>query len=157
MDGFTATGPVTRPHPAAPPPQEEGHSGSWISNLTVQRIHGYEPGTVTPTTELVHTRKTFRTRHRIIDTAGNVHSVVVVIGDQLYGDDGVVVGIRGFYVDLTPASGQVREDIISERVAEIAERRGAIDQPAGSSLHSAHGGTNSPTAAVRSGYRGTTP
>ena len=78
----------------------------WEWSEQVQRMHGYEPGSVTPTTELVlahkhpddrgqvaatidqilHNHQAFSTRHRIIDTRGNVHHVVVV-GDRLYDDD----------------------------------------------------------------------
>ncbi len=75
----------------------------WEWSEQVQQMHGYAPGSVTPTTELVlshkhpddyqqvaatldetrRTHSTFSTRHRIIDTKGAVHSVVV-IGDQLF-------------------------------------------------------------------------
>src|SRR5271154_4415284 len=83
----------------------------WEWSEQVQLMHGYQPGTVTPTTELVlahkHpddrlqiaaaiddiliTHKAFSTRHRIIDTAGDVHEVVVV-GDLLHDDQGKVIG-----------------------------------------------------------------
>ena len=87
-------------------------------------MHGYEPGTVAPTTELVvshkhpedydqiaatieeirRTGKPFSTRHRIIDAKGNPHDVVVV-ATQLRDDHGFVIGTEGFYMDVTPASG----------------------------------------------------
>ena len=70
-------------------------------------MHGYEPGSVNPTTDLVLSHKhpddygqvaatldeirrtsgAFSTRHRIIDTHGDIHHVVVV-GDQLFDDSG---------------------------------------------------------------------
>src|SRR3954453_12191886 len=69
----------------------------WEWSEQVQRMHGYEPGSVTPTTELVlshkhpedggqvaatidhivNSRQAFSTRHRIVDTGGKVHHVVV--------------------------------------------------------------------------------
>ena len=69
-------------------------------------MHGYEPGTVAPTTELALSHKhpddkptvaelieevrkhgvPFSSRRRIIDTRGNVH-VVVVVGDRKYSVD----------------------------------------------------------------------
>jgi PAS domain S-box-containing protein len=121
----------------------------WEWSEQVQRIHGYVPGTVTPTTELVlshkhpddrrqvaatiddivHTHKAFSTRHRIVDTGGKVRHVVVV-GDQLYDDSGAVMGTYGFYVDITP-SERAAENIITERVAEIAENRAGIEQAKG--------------------------
>ncbi|MGV0837605.1 PAS and ANTAR domain-containing protein [Mycolicibacterium thermoresistibile] len=121
----------------------------WEWSPQVQQMHGYEPGTVTPTTELVlshkhpddyaqvsttleqirRSHKTFSTRHRIIDTQGNVHSVVVV-GDQLYDEHGAVVGTHGFYVDVTPNPG-VTDDMVSAAVAQIAENRATIEQAKG--------------------------
>ncbi|MGW4097580.1 MULTISPECIES: PAS and ANTAR domain-containing protein [unclassified Mycobacterium] len=122
----------------------------WEWSPQVERMHGYEPGTVQPTTELVLSHKhpedygqvaatlleirrtsgAFSTRHRIIDTAGDVHHVVVV-GDQLFDDAGAVIGTHGFYVDVSPSITQAREDAVSEVVAEIAEARGAIEQAKG--------------------------
>ena len=121
----------------------------WEWSEQVQRLHGYEPGTVVPTTELVlshkhpddyvqvaatlddirRTHRTFSTRHRIIDTKQVVHDVVV-IGDQLYDDDGDVVGTHGFYVDVTPTN-DVHDELVSAAVAEIAENRATIEQAKG--------------------------
>ena len=112
-------------------------------------MHGYEPGTVHPTTELVLSHKhpddygqvaatleeirrtsgAFSTRHRIVNTQGEVRYVVVV-GDQLI-DDGAVVGTHGFYVDVTPTLRQEKQELLNEAVAEIAESRSAIEQVKG--------------------------
>jgi hypothetical protein len=122
----------------------------WEWSEQVQRMHGYEPGTVNPTTELVlahkhpedrrevaktidemlRSHRPFSTRHRILDTSGVVHQVVVV-GDQLTDDQGAVIGTHGYYVDMTPSSDRAREDLISERVAEITEHRAIIEQAKG--------------------------
>jgi hypothetical protein len=122
----------------------------WEWSEQVQRMHGYEPGTVIPTTELVLAhkhpedrgevaktidemllaRRAFSTRHRILDTRGVVHQVVVV-GDLLTDRQDVVIGTHGYYVDLTPSSDRAREDLISERVAEITEHRAVIEQAKG--------------------------
>jgi hypothetical protein len=100
----------------------------WEWSPQVERMHGYEPGTVEPTTELVLSHKhaddydqvaatldeirrtggAFSTRHRIVDTAGRIHHVVVV-GDQLFGDAGEVVGTHGFYVDVHPSAATERD------------------------------------------------
>jgi hypothetical protein len=121
----------------------------WEWSEQVQRLHGYQPGTVTPTTDLVlshkhsddrdqvattidnitHTRGALSSRHRIIDAGGEVHWVVV-IGDQFFDDDGAVIGTHGFYVDVTPAERE-REDMITARVSEIADNRGPIEQAKG--------------------------
>ena len=122
----------------------------WEWSPQVERMHGYEPGTVHPTTDLVLSHKhpddygqvaatieeirrtsgAFSTRHRIVDTHGEVHHVVVV-GDQLFDSAGTVIGTHGFYVDVTPSMRGVHDEMVSEAVAEIAEARGGIEQAKG--------------------------
>jgi PAS domain S-box-containing protein len=128
----------------------------WEWSEQVARLHGYEPDTVAPTTELVlshkhpddrdkvagtieaitNTRGALSSRHRIIDTAGAVHWVVV-IGDQFFDDSGAVIGTHGFYVDVTPVqhlrldAERRREDLVTARVAEIASNRASIEQAKG--------------------------
>ena len=121
----------------------------WEWSEQVQLLHGYEPGSVTPTTDLVlshkhpddrqqvaatleemrRTHRTFSTRHRIIDTRGGVHEVVV-IGDQLLDDAGRLIGTHGFYVDMTPTDAQTTA-MVSAALAEITENRAAIEQVKG--------------------------
>lgn len=122
----------------------------WEWSPQVERMHGYEPGAARPTTDLVLSHKhpddykqvaatldeirrtsgAFSTRHRIIDTRGDTHHVVVV-GDQLYNDSGTVVGTHGFYVDVTPSTVERQQDLLTAAVAEIAEARGVIEQVKG--------------------------
>ncbi len=122
----------------------------WEWSEQVQRLHGYEPGTVTPTTEvvlshkhpddrgqvaatindMVERRQAFSTRHRIVDTNGDVHHVVVV-GDQFCDENDEVIGTHGFYIDVTPTASRNSEDAITAKVAAIAQRRGVIDQAKG--------------------------
>jgi hypothetical protein len=126
----------------------------WEWSEQVQRMHGYEPGTVEPTTELVLAHKhpddygqvaatlaeirrtgaAFSTRHRIVDTRGETHHVVVV-ADQLFADDGsTVIGTHGFYIDATPSAqtgAREQQARVSEAVAEIAEARSGIEQAKG--------------------------
>lgn len=122
----------------------------WEWSEQVERMHGYEPGTVTPTTELVlrhkhpddrrhvartinsalQSRSAFSTSHRIVDIRGVVHHVVVV-GDRLLDDQDEVIGTHGYYVDITPTSDKAREDLITARVAEITEHRAVIEQAKG--------------------------
>lgn len=121
----------------------------WEWSEQVQILHGYEPGTVTPTTALVlshkhpddyqqvaatleemrRTHRTFSTRHRIIDTRSDVHQVVV-IGDQLKDDSGRLIGTHGFYVDVTPTPAMTTA-IVSAALTEIAENRSVIEQVKG--------------------------
>jgi hypothetical protein len=122
----------------------------WEWSPQVERMHGYEPGTVHPTTDLVLSHKhpddygqvaatldevqrtagAFSTRHRIVDTRGEVHHVVVV-GDHIFDDAGEVAGTHGFYVDVTPSVKEAHNVRVSEAVAEIAEARSGIEQAKG--------------------------
>ena len=122
----------------------------WEWSEQVQRMHGYEPGTVIPTTELVlshkhpddrgqvaatiddmlHTHRAFSTRHRILDTSGTLHHVVVV-GDQLTDHQDVVIGTHGYYVDITPTRDNADEDLVTAKVAEITGHRAVIEQAKG--------------------------
>jgi PAS domain S-box-containing protein len=127
----------------------------WSDEVAV--MHGYEPGTVTPTTELVLSHKhpddkptvaqlieqvrrlgiPFSSRHRIIDTAGKIH-VVVVVGDRWKDDAGEVVGTTGFYIDVTEEFDADVRRSLDEVVAIIAVRRATINQAIGM-LMLAHG------------------
>ena len=117
----------------------------WEWSDAVARMHGYEPGTVVPTTELLLDHKhpddrqqvaavldlvlqgePFSSRHRIIDTAGQTHWVVAV-GDQMLDHDGAVLGTSGFYIDVTEA---LQSDITTV-VSEVAASRAQIEQAKG--------------------------
>ncbi|KAA0108987.1 PAS and ANTAR domain-containing protein [Mycolicibacterium sp. P1-5] len=121
----------------------------WEWSDEVQLMHGYEPGTVSPTTELVLSHKhpddyqqvattlddvrrhhqAFSTRHRIVDTTGRIHHVIVV-ADKLQDDSGEVIGTEGFYVDVTPIEDRKQKQF-TEAIAEIAENRATIEQAKG--------------------------
>ena len=121
----------------------------WEWSEQVQRMHGYQPGTVTPSTGLVLSHKhpddrdqiaqtiaTIRrtgqplsSRHRIVDTTGKVRSVVVV-GDQLHDERGRVVGTQGFYLDTTPDERE-QQDLLTAQLAAIAANRAVIEQAKG--------------------------
>ncbi|MDT5365592.1 MAG: hypothetical protein QOC62_23 [Mycobacterium sp.] len=121
----------------------------WEWSPQVEKMHGYLPGSVTPTTEMVlshkhpddyrqiadtlslirQTRQAFSTRHRIIDVEGRLHHVVVV-GDLLRADDGTVTGTHGYYIDVTP-SERARQDQVTAAVTRITEDRAGIEQAKG--------------------------
>ncbi len=121
----------------------------WEWSEQVQRMHGYQPGEMTPTTQLVLSHKhpedrdqiaqtidTIRrtgqplsSRHRIIDTSGKVRSVIVV-GDQLRDERGRVVDTQGFYIDATPDERE-QQDEMTAQLAVIAENRAVIEQAKG--------------------------
>jgi PAS domain S-box-containing protein len=121
----------------------------WEWSPQVEKMHGYLPGSVTPTTEMVlshkhpddyrqiahtlelirQTRQAFSSRHRILDVEGRVHHVVVV-GDLLRDDNATVIGTHGFFIDVTP-SERARQDQVTAAVTRITERRSGIEQTKG--------------------------
>ena len=121
----------------------DGQRWEWSEN--VERLHGYEPGAITPTTELILSHKhpddrqdvanvldrviegePFSSRHRIIDTAGRTHWVIVV-GDRMLDEAGNVIGTSGFYVDFT----ETMQSDISAAVSKVSETRAEIEQAKG--------------------------
>lgn len=114
-------------------------------------MHGYQPGAVTPTTELVlghkhpddyvsvaatlddirRTRRTFSTRHRIIDAHKRIHDVVV-IADRMYNDAGDITGTQGFYVDVTPSrTEESTREMAAATAAAMVEHRASIERARG--------------------------
>jgi PAS domain S-box-containing protein len=122
----------------------------WEWSDAVAAMHGYQPGTVTPTTELILSHKhpddkptvaelieqvrrkniPFSSRHRIIDTSGKVH-VVVVVGEKCHDDNGQVIGTAGFYVDVTDEFNADVQRSIDGVLTTISERRAVINQAIG--------------------------
>lgn len=117
----------------------------WEWSDTVARMHGYRPGTVQPSTELLLQHKhpedrsavaellegvrrgePFSSRHRIIDTDGHTHWVIVV-GDRMVDDAGTVIGTAGFYIDVT----EVLQSDVSTAVSEVTKSRAVIEQAKG--------------------------
>ncbi len=119
----------------------------WVWSDTVARLHGYQPGSVTPTTEMVlghkhpddlaqvrallaHSAAPFSSRHRIITTAGDVRNVVVV-GDAVRDADGRVIATRGFYIDITDSFNDDLQRSIDDQMEVILARREVINQAKG--------------------------
>ncbi|MBF6170978.1 PAS and ANTAR domain-containing protein [Nocardia blacklockiae] len=119
----------------------------WSDDLA--RMFGYEPGAVEPSTELLLSHQhpddradvsavidrvvagePFCSRHRIIDTAGEVHEVIV-IGDYDTDDAGAVIGTSGYYIDLTDALEEERSDALDTVLPEVIASRAPIEQAKG--------------------------
>jgi hypothetical protein len=119
----------------------------WEWSDAVAHMHGYAPGQVQPTTALVMSHKhpddaanvarliaemtgkgkPFSSRHRIIDTRGRIH-LVVVIGERLCGDGGTVIGSQGLYVDISDVDGG---GTVEDAIADFTEHRALIEQAKG--------------------------
>ncbi|WP_067465301.1 PAS and ANTAR domain-containing protein [Nocardia amamiensis] len=151
----TAEGAVARVVGAGTP-QTAGSFRFWFGDRRwewsdeVAAMHGYAPGSVTPTTELllahkhpedrehvaeaieksVRNAEPFCSRHRIIDTAGSVHHVIV-LGDTLTDKNGTVVGTAGYYIDLTATIAEERQDLLDDTLPKLVESRALIEQAKG--------------------------
>ncbi|OBH98035.1 PAS and ANTAR domain-containing protein [Mycobacterium sp. E2733] len=117
----------------------------WEWSDAVARMHGYQPGEVEPSTELLLQHKhpddrehvaavlervmrgqPFSSRHRIIDTARRTRCVVVV-GDRMLDHSGALIGTSGFYVDVTDSL----ESDIRNVLSAAADARARIEQAKG--------------------------
>lgn len=129
-----------------------GQRWEWSDELT--QMHGYEPGTVTPTTELLLSHKhpddrahvqelldralygggSFSGRHRFLDTGGNVHDAIVV-ADRMVDDTGAVVGVTGYYIDLThdlhERRDATRQEVLDQALPDLFDARAVIEQAKG--------------------------
>ncbi|MFI6866889.1 PAS and ANTAR domain-containing protein [Nocardia sp. NPDC050406] len=122
----------------------------WEWSDEVARIFGYEPGEVEPTTELLLSHRhpeeddTMATsvaaaleagepicgHHRII-AADGAERAVMAVGDQLTDDDGAIVGVCGYFLDITENLEDTRDEVITELLPGIIESRTAIEQAKG--------------------------
>ncbi|UMB69590.1 PAS and ANTAR domain-containing protein [Mycobacterium paraterrae] len=131
------------------PPQRVGRfeyrydTDQWTWSDTVARIHGYQPGEITPTTDLVlghkhpddlthvrtllaQTAAPFSSRHRIITTSGETRKVVVV-GDAVTDDNDRIVATRGFYIDVTDSFAADLRESVDEEMETVLAHREIID------------------------------
>jgi ANTAR domain/PAS fold len=122
----------------------------WEWSDEVALMHGYQPGSVVPTTELLlshkhpedrdhvqdildralHSKSSFSSRHRFIDVGGNVHDAIVV-ADRMADETGAVVGTAGYYIDLTDTFVETRQVALDEALPDLFEARAVIEQVKG--------------------------
>ncbi|MGH3803969.1 MAG: PAS and ANTAR domain-containing protein [Pseudonocardiaceae bacterium] len=143
---------------STPPPQGgsfrfylDGQRWQWSD--PVARMHGYQQGEITPTTELllshkhpddqpqvaalfdkmIHAGEPFSSKHRIIDTERRIHHVIVV-GDRMLDDNDRVIGTSGYYIDVTETletDPSEYNQALTEAVAELTTSRAVIEQAKG--------------------------
>jgi ANTAR domain/PAS fold len=126
----------------------------WEWSDEVARMHGYQPGSVVPTTKLLlshkhpedrahvqdlldyalHSGGSFSSRHRFVDTGGVVHDAIVV-ADRMMDETGAVVGTAGYYIDLTDTfdetRDETRQEVLDAALPDLFENRAAIEQAKG--------------------------
>ncbi|WP_228829067.1 PAS and ANTAR domain-containing protein [Nocardia beijingensis] len=122
----------------------------WEWSAEVYRMHGYQPGEIEPTTQLLlahkhpddrtHVAETitraidhgepFSSRHRFIDLSGQEHTVLVV-ADRILDDRGAAVGTAGFYVDLSDTLAEAHQAMLAATLPGLYENRAVIEQAKG--------------------------
>ncbi|MQY25867.1 PAS and ANTAR domain-containing protein [Nocardia aurantia] len=122
----------------------------WQWSDEVARMHGYPPGKVVPSTELllshkhpddraqvadaiahsVRTGEPFSSRHRFLDTRGREHHVIVV-SDRMLDEAGTVIGTTGYYIDVTDTLAEHRREVLDGTLPELFEARAVIEQAKG--------------------------
>jgi hypothetical protein len=120
---------------------------TWTWSDAVARMHGYEPGAVEPTTQLVLGHKhhedlarvkallkrssaPFSSRHRIRTVSDEIRSVVVV-GEIVTDANDAVVATRGFYIDVTKSVQDEVQRELGEKLDVIVAGRAVIEQAKG--------------------------
>ncbi|WP_406280284.1 PAS and ANTAR domain-containing protein [Nocardia sp. NBC_00881] len=122
----------------------------WEWSDEVAAIYGYAADGTQPSTELllshrhpddhewvaqsiaitVQTGEPFCGRHRVIDTSGHTHHVIVV-ADRMLDDRNVVVGTSGYFVDVSDAFEENRQQILDATLPGLVESRAVIEQAKG--------------------------
>lgn len=121
----------------------------WTWSPGVFRIHGFEPGEVVPTTDLMcahvyaedgeaarhvtdaaETGVAFSACYRIVDANRDVRQVVAV-GRRSRGPDGQVLCLTGVLVDVTEASRRIGSDEMERAIEDFTTHRAVIEQAKG--------------------------
>lgn len=122
----------------------------WTWSDGMYALHGYAPGEVPATAEVLLRHKhpddrarvveqletvfrdglPFSCYHRVIDRHERVRSVLAV-GRGVLGDTGQVESIEGFYVDLTDVRRNETQADVELALTRIAEHRAVIEQAKG--------------------------
>ena len=125
-------------------------SGTWWWSEPVYEIHGFTPGEVVPTIDLIVSHhhpedapavgpalriaiergETFSLWHRIVDARRNVRQVLTVGGGVRDGS-GLLTEIQGYLVDLTDARRRTLVAAVDQAVRSSAESRAVIEQAKG--------------------------
>ncbi|MEU6184952.1 MULTISPECIES: PAS and ANTAR domain-containing protein [unclassified Nocardia] len=122
----------------------------WEWSDAAAAIYGYTEGSARPSTELllahkhpddralvaesiasaVRTGEPFCGRHRVIDTAGRTHHVIVV-ADRMLDDQESVVGTAGYFIDVSGTLEENRQEILDDTLPELVQSRAVIEQAKG--------------------------
>lgn len=125
-------------------------TGQWWWSAQTFRMHGFEPGQVVPTTDLIlahkhpddrdrvrevlneacDTGEPFSSMHRIMDARGR-ERVLVISGQGRRADSGGVCELVGYFIDVTRAVAAQAQEKTRRDIAAASMTRGPIEQAKG--------------------------
>ena len=125
-------------------------SGIWWWSQEMFALHGFVPGEVVPSTELLMAHKhpqdrtrtairlhhvltdgqPFCCRHRIVDATGKIRTVLS-LGEGICDGSGTVRAVHGFFIDVTESTHREAQEEAQEAVRRSAECRAVIEQAKG--------------------------
>ncbi|MEO5981597.1 MAG: PAS and ANTAR domain-containing protein [Pedococcus sp.] len=123
---------------------------AWWWSPQVYALHGLDAEDVTPSTDLLLAHKhhedrsqtedtlrgvlttgePFCCRHRIVDAQGSIHTVLS-LGEGTCDQNGAVIAVHGYFVDVTQSLRRDIERETAEAVTRSAETRAVIEQAKG--------------------------
>lgn len=126
-------------------------TGRWQWEDEVYVMHGFEPGEVVPTTQLMLSHKhpedrprvdgmlrhaattgePFSSVHRIYDADGGTRTLAVVGQGVRDPESGLVTALVGWFVDMTRSQKEAAQREATASIRASAERRAAIEQAKG--------------------------
>jgi hypothetical protein len=126
-------------------------TGRWAWSDEVYAMHGFSPGDVVPTTELVLSHKhpedrervdhvfrnaaatgePFSTVHRIVDAKGRTRTLAVTGQAKRDPDSGAITELAGYFIDVTAASREQAQREASASIRASSESRASIEQAKG--------------------------
>ncbi|PFG44633.1 PAS domain-containing protein [Isoptericola jiangsuensis] len=124
-----------------------GHT--WWSDETY-RLHGHEPGEIEPSIDVIlarthpddrsrlsrtaavalHAGRPFASAHRIVDPHGRSRSVVVT-GQGRHEDDGTIVQVVGYVLDVSPVTREALDREAQRAVGRALVSAAAVEQVKG--------------------------
>ncbi|MEL7976394.1 PAS and ANTAR domain-containing protein [Isoptericola sp. F-RaC21] len=126
-------------------------TGRWAWSDEVFEMHGFRPGEVVPTTELMLSHKhpedrdrvdhalkkaaatgeAFSSVHRIRDAHGGTRTLAVTGQGRRDPDTGEVTELFGYFIDVTEANREIAQREATASIQASAKRRAAIEQAKG--------------------------
>jgi hypothetical protein len=126
-------------------------SNRWAWSDEVYAMHGFRPGEVVPTTELMISHKhpddrarvdhvlreaaatgePFSSVHRIYDAQGEIRTLAVTGQGRRNPETGELVELVGYFIDVTEAQREAAQRIATRSIKASAERRASIEQAKG--------------------------